>query len=453
MSFESCVSKPAGIRYSVLREDFLEYCENSTCPALLISYFEYWHNIKLADIHKQVSSANEGYRNFSVQPEHYHQHHSLQEIEKGIFGQYKRESISAGIDYLVDKGVLEIVVTSDYRRNQARVYRFLPDVLNDYIREKYTPSYVNKPVVSVVEKSTLQTYKEDSLGKDSKESSAAASSAGTKFVRRDRKQSLFPSQSVEDCFNHWNNLGYPLTKHKIEPSSKTFQACLQNIHKALKLHTSEVIKQAMTKYHTLLNLPNTTIVLAAPGHKVSLFEFFKFSKHTEERMIKQTNMLAIDSWFETCLKSMHDIEAEFGKYSADEHPKVTEELQKQYRTKIMDRKFSVSDINCFIKAAKFVVEYQRKNIKEINWNSCASEKISTMLFSRRLIDAVVDDAMDINMIEPTWLCSERTMNSRLPKYLKKCGLLDFVKAPTKILQKGVKEKYKYDPGYTEGEIE
>ncbi len=452
MSFESCVTKPHGIRYSVLREDYLEFCDDSVCPALIISYFEYWHNNKTAEIYKKIAANSEGYSYYTFDKKDYYQHHSLQEIEKGIFSQYKRESISAGIDYLIDKGVVEIVQTQDYRKNQARIYLFHPEVLNDYISKKYTPNSTLTPLVPVVEKSTLQTYKEDSLGKDSKESSATASGASLKLVRRKKQPTLFPSTDAEACFHHWNDLGYPLSKHKIDPSSKTFTTSLQNIQKALKKHSVAEIKEAMTNYHKIIVAPNTSINLMTPGHKVSLHEFFKFSKYTEERMIKQTHMLEIDSWFDECMKGYEHLEKEFGKYAEDNHSKVTEELKRQYKQKIMDRNFSVSDINCFIKAAKLVVEYHTKQLKNINWNSCQSEKISPMLFSRRLIDAVISDAMDVTKIEPTWLCSERTMMSRLPKYLKKCGLLDGDR-PIVKLQKGAKEKYKYNPGYIEGEIE
>ena len=206
----------------------------------------------------------------------------------------------------------------------------------------------------------------------------------------------------------------------------------------------------MANYHKLITATNTTINLAIPGHKVSLPEFFKFSKHTEERMIKQTQMLEIDSWFDECLKGWENLESTFGRYIKDHHPKITEELKKQYQSKINNRNFSVSEINCFIKAAKFIVEYHNKQLKNINWNSCPHEKLSALLFSKRLIDAVLDDSQNKDIIEPTWLCSERTISIRLPKYLKKCGLLDGLKAPVKSLSKG---KYQYDPGYTDGEIE
>ena len=374
MSFESCITKPHGIKYIALREDYLAFCKGKICPALIISYFEYWHNHKVMEMHKNRTAHNEGYGSYQFNPSDYYQRHSLNDIEQGIFSQYKKECISAGIDFLIDCGVLEIVHTANYRRNLARVYLFHPEVINEFIHKTYTPNNTLTPAIPrnfVVEKSTAQTYKEDSLGKDSKESCANAPSG--KFVRRKKQPSLFPSKDVEECFMFWNTLGYPLAKHKTDITSKIFTESLQNIQKALKKHTVADITQAMANYHKLITATNTTINLAIPGHKVSLPEFFKFSKHTEERMIKQTQMLEIDSWFDECLKGWEHLESTFGRYIKDHHPKITEELKKQYQSKINNRNFSVSEINCFIKAAKFIVEYHNKQLKKINWNSCPQE--------------------------------------------------------------------------------
>jgi len=124
-----------------------------------------------------------------------------------------------------------------------------------------------------------------------------------------------------------------------------------------------------------------------------------------------------------------------------------------FKSRVCNRKFSVSEQNCFIKASSFVVQYQLKNREKINWNSCLSEKMNHVAFAKRLMDAVIDDAMDVKLIEPTWLCSVRTQEARLPKYLRKIGLMEAEVIKTTTVAKAQPKSYKYNPGYQAGEIE
>jgi hypothetical protein len=171
-------------------------------------------------------------------------------------------------------------------------------------------------------------------------------------------------------------------------------------------------------------------------------------------MRKVRDALTFDSWFKECLKDEVTLNAAFGKYDKDANPKVTATLVNEFKSKIMDRNFSVSEYNCFIRASKFIVEYQLKNREKINWNSCLSEKMNHSAFAKRFMKAIMDDAIDVKMIEPSWMCSVRTQESRLPKYLKKIGLLeaDVIKSTTTVA-KAQPKSYKYNPGYQAGEIE
>jgi hypothetical protein len=295
-------------------------------------------------------------------------------------------------------------------------------------------------------KETETKEKEEPLSDDKGADAPVVLVRRKKIVEPVEEPPLFPSADVAYCFHHWNDVGYPLQKHKVDPSTKMFQESIIAIQKALRKHSKEKITQAMTDYKKVLMHPNTWITLNGIGHKVPLFEFFKFTKRTEDAMLTSRIPLTIESWFDECLKGYDHLESEFGTYDSDPNPKVTEAIKKAYQHQIADRPFSVSEINCFIRASKFVLEYHSKNKEKINWNSCLREKVSVSCFAVRLINAIIEDAQDITMIEPTWLCSTRTINSRFPKYMVKHGLMT-TGTPPKIVRRG------YDPGYAKGEIE
>jgi hypothetical protein len=334
-------------------------------------------------------------------------------------------------------------------------YQFQHDFFNDAMNEFYTSGKRTSPVIS---DSTSPAHCDRAFkDKDIKEkeeplSNDKGADAPVVLVRRQKhvepveEPSLFPSAGVELVFNHWNDMGHPLQRHKADPSTKMFQESILAIQKALRKHTKETIMQAMTDYKKILLWDKSWLTLAGIGHKVPLFEFFKFTKRTEDAMLTSRVPLTIVSWFDECLKGYDHLEREFCKYENDPNPKVTERLIHTYQEKVSSRQLSATDVNCFIRATKFVLEYHSKHKEKINWNSCLREKTSISCFAIRLITAIIEDAQDVTIIEPTWLCSARTMNSRFPKYMVKHGLLS-VGAPPKIVRRG------YDPGYTKGEIE
>jgi hypothetical protein len=163
-------------------------------------------------------------------------------------------------------------------------------------------------------------------------------------------------------------------------------------------------------------------------------------------------ILIFDNWFDACINGLdHKFIEQYGKFNDDKNPQVTKELLAQYRMRISSREFSVAEINYFIKAASFVVKYHQDNKEKINWCSCLGEKTNVVRFAHRFIEAIVDDAMDVKQIEPTWLCSIRTTSSRFPKYLRKTGLMN--QENTQIINKEVRKKREYNPGYRPGEIE
>ena len=55
---KSCINHIPRIKMAILREDFLQICQNHKGAALLLNFFEYWHNIKINQSQK-AKTAND----------------------------------------------------------------------------------------------------------------------------------------------------------------------------------------------------------------------------------------------------------------------------------------------------------------------------------------------------------------------------------------------------------
>jgi hypothetical protein len=344
-----------------------------------------------------------------------------------------------------------------YRLNMQNLIR----ALESTAKRSSTDSSRTRPTETChVKDKEEKSKEEDDKGKDSLSSKEPTDVDSPKVVikRRTVQPSLFPNDNVKRLFLHWNNLGSHIAKHLLDPSTKIFHRSVLAIEKALRHNTPDNIASAMDNYSNLLADQNTTMFWPTqsgrPGLIVSLEEFFKFSDYTEERMLKAKEVNIPDSWYKCCLQDYDIIATEYGKYDRDDNPKITEAIKKAYTSAVPAAKITVTDTNFFIRSAKFVLQYHMTNKNKINWNSCLLEKNNPALFAHRLIAAILEDCQDRTMITSSWLFSDRTKTIRLPKYMKKHGLLTSdeitYKAPIRPLQT---KKKGYDPGYKDGEIE
>ena len=53
----SCIRHPERENLIIVRKWQVVFCEGDTCAAALISFFEYWHNIKLEQYEKEENPA------------------------------------------------------------------------------------------------------------------------------------------------------------------------------------------------------------------------------------------------------------------------------------------------------------------------------------------------------------------------------------------------------------
>jgi hypothetical protein len=137
----SCISWPQHKRIAIIREDQVEMCGGNTCAAALMSFFEYWHNIKVEMAPKNeflngiaAENGEEGQHDASL-----YQFHSMDELTAGILGLYKRDAIKAARKLLCELGVVteHRNPTNRYKFDKTIYYLFHPETVHKWLSIRY----------------------------------------------------------------------------------------------------------------------------------------------------------------------------------------------------------------------------------------------------------------------------------------------------------------------------
>jgi len=105
---ESCIPHPANARFNITRPEYVLICRNDRCAACLLSFFEYWHNIKL-EYSKKAARANdiaEMHGDARTQDESLWQFHTIKEMELGIAYMFTAKPILRALDVLCELGFI-----------------------------------------------------------------------------------------------------------------------------------------------------------------------------------------------------------------------------------------------------------------------------------------------------------------------------------------------------------
>lgn len=107
----------------IIRKWQLDFCEGNKAAAALLSFFEYWHNIKLGQLRKVKSCG-------------LYQFHTMDELEQGVL-LYSRDTINAGLKILVDKKAISIHKNPNprYSFDRTRHFLFCPPVINAWLAD------------------------------------------------------------------------------------------------------------------------------------------------------------------------------------------------------------------------------------------------------------------------------------------------------------------------------
>lgn len=127
----SCVPWPKDEPLIIVRQSQLRLCDNNHCAAALLSFFEYWHNIKLGN-QEQAEHANRVARQHGEDGK---QDTSLfvfkteKQLEEGLLGLYGRKTIRAALELIVQKGFVSIHdnPNSRYRFDKTHYFLFHPE--------------------------------------------------------------------------------------------------------------------------------------------------------------------------------------------------------------------------------------------------------------------------------------------------------------------------------------
>lgn len=133
----SCISHPEKESLLLIRAWQLKFCDNNACAAALLSYFEYWHGIKLEMTTKNRKSNDvaEAHGDVRTQDESLLQFHSHNELIEGILAIYGKGAVIAANKLLEEKGAISVHRNPNprYSFDKTNYYLFHPDVCNAWL--------------------------------------------------------------------------------------------------------------------------------------------------------------------------------------------------------------------------------------------------------------------------------------------------------------------------------
>jgi len=140
MKSHSCFENPPRENIVILRQWHVRFCQGNHCAAALLSYFDYWHSIKLEQS-KKSNTANdvaEMHGDGRTQDESLFQFHSNDELQESLLGIYGKTKISESLKYLVKRNAISIHRNPNPRYKFDNTNHFL---LNTGRLEKWLKAY------------------------------------------------------------------------------------------------------------------------------------------------------------------------------------------------------------------------------------------------------------------------------------------------------------------------
>lgn len=135
----SCIAWSKDEPLILIRQSQLKLCDGNHCAAALLSFFEFWHNNRLAN-KEQAEHAN---RVAEQHGEDGKQDTSLlvfkneDALEKGLLGLYGRKTIRVALELIVSKGFISVHKNpnSRYHFDKTHYFLFHPEVVSSQLIE------------------------------------------------------------------------------------------------------------------------------------------------------------------------------------------------------------------------------------------------------------------------------------------------------------------------------
>jgi len=133
----SCISYPAREPLIIIRKSQLAICQGHKAAAALLSFFAYWHDIKLEQSRKAQSQNNiaEKHGYDRSQDESLYQFHTNQQLVEGVLGIGKADSITKGLNILIEAGFVSVHRNPNprFRFDNTKHFLLHPDKVNEAI--------------------------------------------------------------------------------------------------------------------------------------------------------------------------------------------------------------------------------------------------------------------------------------------------------------------------------
>ncbi len=136
----SCINHPAKEPLLIIRAWQVQACNGDHCAAALLSFFEYWHNIKLEQAGKAVE-ANDVAEKHGVdrtQDESLVQWHTNEQLAAGMLGLYSKRKIIEAVTKLAEKGFIRVFRNPNPRFafDNTNHFIFNDSAVNDWLEAR-----------------------------------------------------------------------------------------------------------------------------------------------------------------------------------------------------------------------------------------------------------------------------------------------------------------------------
>ena len=137
----TCIQHPTNEPLLVIRQWQLDFCEGNHCAAALLSFFEYWHNLRL-EISQRARPANRNAQQHgkpATQDESLLQFHSDEQLQAGLLNLYGTMKIRESRRLLITKGAITEHSNPKprYAFDRTVYYHFHPEAVNAWLKQRY----------------------------------------------------------------------------------------------------------------------------------------------------------------------------------------------------------------------------------------------------------------------------------------------------------------------------
>jgi hypothetical protein len=142
----SCIRHPQSEPLIIIRAWQLRATSGNRAAASLLSFFEYWHNIKIdqSTKNREHNDIAERHGDQATQDISLYQFHSADQLEAGILI-FKKDAIRDGLKILEGLGFISIHKNPNprYKFDNTKHFLFHPDVVNGWLDKERIPTFLH----------------------------------------------------------------------------------------------------------------------------------------------------------------------------------------------------------------------------------------------------------------------------------------------------------------------